>query len=329
MLSLPRRVLTLLQFTRMALVFTAISNAWAAMLLQSHATGKPIPFWYAVAMTMVSVGLYTFGMSLNDLIDRRRDSQIAPGRPLPSGRISVTAAHLICVMLACIALAGGAWMAWIQSGQWISLLIVLWTLVLIGFYDFAGKYLVAPGLIALGLIRFFHATVAAPTLIIPWHAILLLVHVTILSTVCYGLEGKRPRLTKRHWVMVIGGLSSMCGLLIGLLIQRRAVLGQWEAALWFTPALLPVAASIVAFVMFAGIIRIQNKDPRAAGRTMMLYGLLWLIVYDALFVLGYVGWTYALVILALFPISVLAVQVMRWSSRIAELSAKPQYQRAR
>ena len=31
-------------------------------------------------------------------------------------------------------------------------------------HDLAGKYLVAPGLLSLGLIRFFHATVPAPQL---------------------------------------------------------------------------------------------------------------------------------------------------------------------
>jgi hypothetical protein len=329
MLSLPQRVLTLLQFTRMALVFTAISNGWAAMLLHSRATGEPITFWYAVAMTVVSVGLYTFGMALNDLIDRRRDSQIAPGRPLPSGRMSVTTAHAICAMLALLALAGGAWMAVLGHGQWISLMIVFWTLVLIIFYDMAGKYLVAPGLLALGLIRFFHSTTAAPSLMIPWQPILLLVHVSILSTICYGLEGKRPRLTHSHWATVIGGLIGLIGLLLALLIDRRAVDIPWTIALFVTPALLPACAGIITFIALAIVLRIQNPDPRAAGRSIMLYGLLWLIVYDASFVFGYVGWEYALVILSLLPISMLAVQVMRWWSKLLDLSAKPQYQRAR
>lgn len=329
MFSLRQRVLTILQFTRMALVFTAISNGWAAVLINSRATGEPIGVWYAMAMTVVSVGLYTFGMALNDLIDRRRDSQIAPGRPLPSGRMSVTTAHAICAMLALVALAGGAWMAVLQPGQWLSLIIVVWTLVLIVFYDVAGKYLVAPGLIALGLIRFFHATVAAPSLPIPWQPIVLLVHVTILSTVCYRLEDKRPRLTTSHWVVVIGGVVGMVGLLIAMLIDRRAGDMPWREALAITPALLPVAAAMVGFVGLAVVLRVQNKDPRAAGRSMMLYGLLWLIVYDASLVLGYVGFEYAVVILSLLPISMLAVQVMRWWSKLVDLSTRPEYQRAR
>ena len=34
----------------------------------------------------------------------------------------------------------------------------------------------------------------------------------------------------------------------------------------------------------------SRSDPRVAGQTLMLYGLLWLIVYDACFVAGYVGY---------------------------------------
>ena len=101
------RLLTLLQFTRIALVFTAIADGWTAMLLQSRVTGKPIPLAYAVAMTVASAALYTFGMALNDLIDRRRDSQLAPGRPLPSGRMRVGTAQVVCALLAAIALGAG------------------------------------------------------------------------------------------------------------------------------------------------------------------------------------------------------------------------------
>lgn len=330
MLSLPYRLLALLQLTRMALVFTAISNGWASMLVYAHVTGATITVSYAIAMTLVSIGLYTFGMALNDLIDRRRDSQIAPTKPLPSGRMSVTAAHVLCVMLACLALGAGAWMSLQQAESWISLLITAWTLVLILFYDFAGKYLVAPGLISLGLIRFFHATIAAPSLVVPWHAIVLLVHVVVISTFCYGLEGKRPRLTRSHWFLVIGGLLSMILLLLVLLIERRTIHWQnWVQALHISDGLIYPAFGIVGFIVLAILLRIRHPDPRTAGRNIMLYGLLWLIVYDALFVLGYVGWLYALVIVSLFPIALLAVQVMRFWSRLLDLSQKPQYQRAR
>ncbi len=326
------RLFTLLQFTRIALVFTAISNGWASMLLQNWALqkqGRPpsLSVAYVVAMTVVSICLYAFGMSLNDLIDRRRDTQIAPGRPLPSGRISVRMGHVICALFGLLALAAGVWMVVLHPGQRMSIVILAWTIGLIIVYDFAGKYLVAPGLIVLGLIRFFHATIAAPTLEFPWQAILLLVHVTLLSTVCYQLEGKRPRLSLRHWVWVIGGLVLVVGGLLAWLVYQRG--GPVWATLWITRGLLPVAAAIVTFIGLAITIRFQARDDRAAGRSLMLYGLLWLIVYDASFAYGFVGWRQAVMILALLPMSMIAVQAMRAWGQFVEYSTKPQYQRAR
>src|SRR4051794_16424057 len=113
MASLTRRVLTLLQFTRFALVFTAISNGQASLLLDAAALTRrdAAPEWArafdlstSIWMAVASVGLYTFGMSLNDIIDRRRDAQLAADRPLPSGRIGLAAAHVVCALLLAVGL---------------------------------------------------------------------------------------------------------------------------------------------------------------------------------------------------------------------------------
>src|SRR5688572_4405835 len=130
----------------MALVFTAIADSVCALLLLAHgrhgSLGR-LPVSHVVVVALISVGLYGFGMSLNDIIDRRRDSQLAAHRPLPSGRIGVGTAHWICAGLGILALLGGAiYSRW--TGQWMSLGLVVWTGLLIAFYDFAGKYLVAP-----------------------------------------------------------------------------------------------------------------------------------------------------------------------------------------
>src|SRR5687768_14440992 len=101
--GLSQRLLTLLQLTRMALVFTAIADGLCTLLLAARARAGPggslaaevgvVQVLWAAA---VSAGLYGFGMSLNDIIDRRRDAQLAASRPLPSGRIGLTTAHLVC-----------------------------------------------------------------------------------------------------------------------------------------------------------------------------------------------------------------------------------------
>src|SRR5436189_6436932 len=150
---LSRRLFPILQLARMALVFTAISNALCTLYLwiaQRRGAGlelREIPWSLAGAIALMSTGLYGFGMTLNDIIDRRRDQQIAAHRPLPSGRVGVVTAHVICAILACSAILGGVHFALHVPNGWYTLGLIVWTMTLITFYDLAGKYLVAPGLI--------------------------------------------------------------------------------------------------------------------------------------------------------------------------------------
>jgi 4-hydroxybenzoate polyprenyltransferase len=344
---LSQRLLTLFQLTRMALVFTAISNSMCEMLLyarwQAGSGGSILPYLdpqRLIAMMCVSIGLYGFGMSLNDIIDRRRDRLLAADRPLPSGRIGVGAAHVVCTALAILALAGGWYVAHYQPGAPAnfptSFVLLIWTASLIAFYDFAGKYLVAPGLISLGLIRFFHAAIPAPQLPNLWHPLLLLNHVSILSTVCYRWEHKRPALTRKQWWAVLGGIGFVDAACIALVWwkRRESHHGRFAEALWITPSLLLPLAAVIGFIALALWIRSRlatdgRAGQRRAGQVVMLYGLLWLIVYDAAFAIGYVGIVPGLLLLCLLPMAYLSVKTMRAWSRVISLSQKPEFQRAR
>lgn len=333
-----QRILSVLQLTRMALVFTAIADGWAAMLLWAAwraGTDQPYDVYLSnsrlIAVALVSIGLYGYGMSLNDIIDRRRDRQIAAYRPLPSGQIGVLSAHVICALLGLIALASGFYLAKMPHTGVLSFILLAWTICLVTFYDLAGKYLVAPGLLTLGLIRFFHATIPAPQLPLLWHPLLLLNHVVLLSLVAYMWEQKRPPLTRAHIWTVIGGLAIVdvtCIVLVGMRRQARLQTG-WIDSLWITPGLIAPAIAIVLFLALAILIWKRRTDPRSAGRTLMLAGLLWLIVYDAVFIFTYVHWKPAVELLMLLPVSYFSVLMMRWWAKILLLSQKPEYQRAR
>ena len=339
---LSHRLLTLLQLTRMALVFTAISNAAAEVLLRAAVVQRAGPEqllaalspWSLAAMVATSVGLYGFGMTLNDVIDRRRDSRLAAHRPLPSGRIRPRTAHVVAASL----LALGAWGAWAYArfappphhGP-LTLLFFALTAGLICFYDFAGKYLVGLGLLSLGMIRFLQAGIAAPVLPVVWHPLLLLNHVTVLSAVCYRWEQKRPPLTPKHWGTVVGGLVG-CDLGLVYMLGRHlgdGTVGGIPTALKLDRRLVPAVAAAGAFALFAVVLRRRSTNGRAAGQQLMLYGLLWLIVYDAAFVGGYASWPAAAGLVGLLPVAYGSVQLMRWWGRVLSLSQRPAYQRAR
>jgi hypothetical protein len=345
-LHLSQRLLSLLQLTRMALVFTAVADGWCTLLLAAHARavarqttlGEQLDARLFLLAAAVSVGLYGFGMSLNDIIDRRRDSQISPNRPLPSGRLGLGAAHVICGLLVSGAVTAGAAYGRLTH-DWMCLVLVVWTGMLIAFYDLAGKYLVALGLLTLGLIRFFHALVFEPDVPLLWHPLWLLNHVAVLSAVAYSWEEKRPALTRAHWAMVLGGLAGIDAMLITLVAARGAgsgggggvsTFGDATAALRVGPGLLVPVLATAAFVALARRVRRRGPTSRDAGQAVMLYGLLWLIVYDAAFVAGYVRDVGAtLAVLMLLPVAYLSVRLMRWWSQLVALSQRPAFKRAK
>ena len=326
---IANRLFPILQLTRMALVFTAISNSLCTLLLWIERQSGPdvlhhLSWRQGGLVVVMSTGLYGFGMSLNDIIDRRRDRLLAAHRPLPSGRIGVTTAHLVCALLIVTALLAGALYAHLSGQGWMSFILLAWTALLIVFYDLAAKYLVALGLLSLGLIRFFHAVIPAPQLPLVWHPLLLLNHVTVVSLVAYRWEEKRPPLTPIHWAAVPGGLVLIDALLIGLLAWRRTFSSP---SLQITPALIAPAAAMIVFIVLAVIIRRASATPREAGQRLMLYGLLWLIVYDFTFVAEYIALTPALLLLGLLPLAYASVQVMRWWGGMMALSQRPQFKR--
>ena len=325
-----QQLLTLLQLTRMALVFTAVSNAVAALLLRGQfgdgpgqAVGDP---WLVAATLMIAVGLYGYGMALNDIIDRRRDRLLARGRPLPSGRIGVAAATVVAALMLGLAVFGGFLFYRGADLGGVSLAWVLVTAALIAGYDAAGKYLVWLGLLSLGLIRFLHAAAINPHLSVVWHPLFLLNHVALISAVAYRWEAKRPHFSKGQAWLLGGGLAVLNVGLVATLFYRRGE--GFAESLQITPALVAPAMAAVVFACFGQVIKKRANDRRAAGRALILFGLLWLIVYDALFVAGYVDLVEGAALLALWPVAYLGVRLMRAWSSLTDLTRKPEYVRA-
>lgn len=323
------QLLTLLQLTRMALVFTAISNGLAALLLRAELAGLEPAWldpWLIVATVAIAVGLYGFGMALNDIIDRRRDRQIARSRPLPSGRIGVGAAMLVATLLLALALLGGMVFRERVDDGMVSLLLVILTAALITAYDYTGKYLVWLGLLMLGLIRFFHTAIPAPELPVVWHPLWLMNHVTIISAIAYRWEAKRPPLSRSQaWTLAAGLVLLNAALIVAFFLRRGE---SFAESLRLSPALIPPVLAAGFFAVVGYLIKQRANDRRAAGKALILYGLLWLIVYDALFVAGYVDFRLGLALMVLWPIAYLGVRLMRVWAVMTDLARKPEYIRA-
>ncbi len=304
-----RHIQPALQLMRWKLAITAIADGQSALVLarwSANDSGRAAQaIWTlgsAVPVLMMSLGLYVGGMILNDLVDQNRDRFLEPTKPLPSGRISPLAGNILCVLAFALGITGGIWTAVNSGYTTISLFFLFWTIALIMFYNFVGKFLGASGVLSLGLVRFFHAATAQPRLTILFHPLLLLNHVTILSAVCYVLEGKRPRLTTLHRWTIGGGLLLLdlflvSGVLLATVFRHRGqslavMLGVHLGSIW--PLLLTGVFAVLAYRMLRGLPIVAGPTParevvagrHRAGRKLMFLGLLWLVIYDAAFILG-------------------------------------------
>ena len=126
---------------------------------------------------------------------------------------------------------------------------------------------------------------------------------------------------------MLGGLALFDALAIAVIAWRRYD-GSLPEALAIRSTLWLPGAAVLLFIMLGIYFRRTTPTRRAAGQKLMLFGLLWLIIYDACFAAAYVGWIPGLILLALLPVAWLSVQLMRWWSQILTLSQRPQYQRA-
>lgn len=104
--SIPRRPnpRAWLELTRLSNIPTVWTN-----VLVGAAAGGTVSGWIAwrgpVVAGVVTTLLYAAGMTLNDLFDAERDARARPERPIPSGRISRTAALTFVIACAAASLA--------------------------------------------------------------------------------------------------------------------------------------------------------------------------------------------------------------------------------
>ena len=288
---------------RLPLAITAISNgAGSAVLRHARGYGDEWNWPAAIAVAAMSFGLYTFGMVSNDIIDVRRDRVLAPH--VPAGLRAVWDAAGVypggrLLLIGCgggfsyaVLFGGGLKRSSSSSGPFCSSSST--TLQ----ESLSARW----GFLTLGLIRFFHAAMPQPSLEVIWHPLLIMDHVVILSAMCYWLEGQAPPAQQGpsvgHRLGPAGAESAASGRYHGRPLVA-AGLGFAPQALGISRALVFPGIAIVIFIAFAGAMllsvnsisdksRRERADfQRRTGRRLMLFGLLWLVLYDIAFSYGY------------------------------------------
>lgn len=311
MRSILRQSLAFIQLTRLALALTAVSNIWLVVLLARLVEARPaaphLALWEHLGLAAgVGVGLYLFGMVGNDVFDARRDQVFAPHRPIPAKRVrlaSATALALVALLLAILCSVG------------LGVTHTLFCLAcagLIVFYNAAAKFMPAVGILTLGLIRASHMLIGDPHLLFCWPVWLVMTHIIVIAALAHRLEHKRPYLSRPE----LWGLSAgwaFWSLALILWMAERDGLTLHHPWVW----LGPVAAGLI----FLGIITFITRPPldeRAAGRSVMRLGLIWLIVFDGSWLLSAGFWRESLLFAGLLLITLAAVHATRALQAVAE-----------
>ena len=305
---LAAKLLTAFQLTRLSLVFGAIADVWFVVL---YTRADPryallpvndIPLVVALVVAAVlSIGLFAFATTLNDLLDVRHDTAFSPDRPLPAGRIRAGQAVVIAIgaLLAAIAAA-------IPFGTGGLVLAVIAATAAL-FYNAAGKHLPAVGVIVAGLVHVAHMLVPNHELAFLLPVWLVFSHVLAISILGHILEGKRPRLTPLGGLGIVLGWIFWSVVLFGIAMNRDPDGGVLPDGRTATVVIWP----ILAMVGFAAVAwrKVGPVRGTLAAEKLRRYGAMWHGVYGVAWFAGFGMWQ-ATAIMAVFTFVGIAIMTL-------------------
>jgi 4-hydroxybenzoate polyprenyltransferase len=306
MAALAARIMPTFQLTRLSLVFGAVADAWFVILYTrgdaryNHVPAYNMPLLVDLVIAAVlSVGLFAFAGTLNDLLDQRHDATFSPDRPLPSGRIRAGQAVVIAVgsLLAAIAAA-------IPFGN-LALIFAVLAATGILFYDTVGKHLPAMGITIAGLIHVAHMMVPNYDLTFTPPVWLIFTHVLAIAGLVHVLEDKRPRFGRVGTISAVAAWILWSAILLGLGIGRGAAAGFEPSGIRVDTVLWPAMA--VAVFMVLAWRKIRSVPGPLGAERLRRYGAMWHAVYGAAWFAGLGRWSDAL---AMGVIAFLGIAVM-------------------
>jgi hypothetical protein len=254
-----RRLAAGVQAARAGLAYGAMAEGWFAVAI-AHRSGRLEGDLISLllCMSVVSLGLFVFGVAMNDVLDRKHDRAFAPERPA-RWLLSVQWLAVLAVVSLLAALAAAS-----QFGRG-GMLVAGLTAAGIVTYNLLAKFIPAFGFVSLGAIGALHMLVPDqhPVVLLPfWFS---MTFTAIVAGIVHRMRQKRPTATVR-----------------GMLFAT-ALWAVWSAALawWIAPqateplmgfdhprdGLLVAGILVVAFVVIAGAVwRMTTGGPRRADR---------------------------------------------------------------
>lgn len=275
-----------------------IVTAWADILAGFAASGAAQSFIHVVDtpglsqlpwLLLATTGLYGGGVVFNDFFDAPIDASERPERPIPSGRISRTAAAVLGAILLVVGVLAAGLVTWTAGG--IAVGIALCALL----YDAFGKHSVILGPLNMGVCRggnlLLGAAVVPAAISQIWFIALL--PIAYISGITAISRGEVHGGTQRTGLLAVGLIGLVLAGLLALSFLQQY--GFWEA--------VPFVVFLAGTVLPPFITAARSPKPEHI-RSAVHAGVLALIILDAVLVAGFSGWLAGLLTLALLPLSI-------------------------
>lgn len=297
------RVRAWLELVRAPNLLTAAADSLAGFWLCSATLGFP---WQAGLMIVTSVCLYAGGIVLNDLRDIETDRRERPARPLPSGRVSISAAKKAYALSMGIALTAAVGAGLIPDGSDVFTIRATGFLVAcaiafsVALYDCVCKETVL-GPIAMGACRGLNVllgmSVAGP---LSWDIRMAAPLAMFGYVVSFTSFGRREVETSSRRRLTIGGLGVMASILVlGVLAAKSLADDPATLILWFA-----LGIHLGRVILRA----VRYPQPATVGYAMKTF-ILAVIAFDAVVASAAHGWPAAVIVLTLM---VPALVIGRW-----------------
>lgn len=289
LLSHLRTLLVLGRVSNLPTVWTNVLAGW--FLGGGSWTGEL--GWLLAGVSLLYVG----GMTLNDACDARWDREFAPGRPIPSGKISTRAVWLIAILQ----MAAGSAIWWTQTSvhPWLQIALPLAIVA----YDLIHKRW-AGAVLLMGLCRGLvyagaASAVVAQTadLVVPGTVLSLAIGV-LLYIAGLTLVARSEHLAERKALPLLPRLLLMLPVLFPLVVSRVAPDPVVRGAL--------IVVGLAAIWSWLVIVRTQLQHALGRGIGSAIAGL---ALYDAAAV-AFADWRAAVLCLLCFCLAIAAQRVI-------------------
>ena len=276
---------------RPANIMTAISDVLAgaaiAMLYAGNGAGS-LSWGPLVWLSVATVGLYGGGVVFNDVFDAKLDAEERPDRPIPSGRVRLSAAIYLGVVLFVVGILAAVVTA--PASGLIAVAIVAMCIL----YDGWAKHHVLAGPIAMGICRGLNLLLGMSYIVasLPttWYfAGIPVVYIAAVTTISrdevHG--GNRvPLVLSAVLYAIVVGLVTYFGA-----IKSGVVVGF-------------VMVGVFALFVYSPLIRAIRTLAVPDIRKSVKHGVLGLIFMNAVWVSSTGLWGHVLLVLLLFPLSI-------------------------